>query len=336
MRKKPFFLVFFFLLLLFSTLVYWLRPESVGVENTDYVQQKTGDHTSHLLEHKELDLEQTSSRNSKPKEKLSNERWYKDKVVVLNYHHITRDSNKPFVMTPEQFGEHLQFIKEHNLQPISLSEFFTFMQTGVTAKENAVLLTFDDGYESYYTEAYPLLSKYGYPSAAFVIAGRLRDTLDRKRENMTVPLAYQQIDEMLASGLVDIGSHTFSLHEHKELDEWGVQKAGTEPVYLEEFQRAENEEEYRSRLFVDFKMSKVGLEQLVKKPIPSLSLPQGYTSNIVIDSVKEAGYQYVFTSRRDVVKPNENPYSIPRFDAGIRKVGAPQLLELFTKVKMEQ
>ncbi|MGG3870916.1 polysaccharide deacetylase family protein [Brevibacillus laterosporus] len=336
MKKKPFFLVFFLLLLLFSILVYWFRPENVGVENTDYVQQKTGDHTSHSLEPKGPDVEQIPSRISKPEEKLSNERWYKDKVVILNYHHIDRDSNKPFVITPEQFGEHLQFIKEHNFHPISLREFFTFMQTGVAAKENAVLFTFDDGYESYYTHAYPLLSKYGYPSASFVIAGRLRDTMDRKRENMTVPLAYQQIDEMLASGLVDIGSHTFSLHEHKELDEWGVQKAGTEPVYLEEFQRAENEEEYQSRLFVDFKMSKIGLEQLVKKPIASLSLPQGYKSKIVIDSAKEAGYQYVFTSRRDVVKPNEDPYSIPRFDVGIRKVGAPQLLELFTKVKMEE
>lgn len=315
--------------------MYWFRPESVGVEITDYVQQKTGDHTSQFIDRRESDVEQTSFRNITPKEQLSSERWYKDKVVVLNYHHINRDSNKPFVMTPEQFGEHLQFMKEHNFHPISLNEFFTFMQTGVT-KENAVLLTFDDGYESYYTEAYPLLSKYGYPSAAFVIAGRLRDTLDRKRENMTVPLTYQQIEEMLASGLVDIGSHTFSLHEQKETDEWGVQKAGTEPVYLEEFQRAENEEEYRVRLFVDFKMSKVGLEQLVKQPIASLSLPHGYTSSIVIDSVKEAGYQYTFTSRPDVVKPKENPHSIPRFDVGLRKVGAPQLLELFTKVKMEE
>ncbi|QOS98157.1 polysaccharide deacetylase family protein [Brevibacterium sp. JNUCC-42] len=336
MKKKPFFLVFFFLLLLFSTLVYWFRPESVGVEITDYVQQKTGDDTSQSIERRKSDVEQTTSRDVNQKETLSNERWYKDKVVVLNYHHINRDSDKPFVIKPEQFGEHLQFMKEHNLHPISLSEFFAFMQTGVTAKENAVLLTFDDGYESYYTEAYPLLSQYGYPSAAFVIAGRLRDTLDRKRENMTVPLTYQQVEEMMSSGLVDIGSHTFSLHEHKETNEWGVQKAGTEPVYLEEFQRAENEEEYRDRLFVDFKMSKVGLEQLVKQPIESISLPHGYTSNVVIDSVKEAGYQYVFTSRRDVVKPNENPYSIPRFDVGLRKVGAPQLLELFTKVKTEE
>ncbi|MFP3513608.1 polysaccharide deacetylase family protein, partial [Peribacillus sp. SIMBA_075] len=90
--------------------------------------------------------------------------------------------------------------------------FVQFVQTGTLPTENAVLITFDDGYESYYTEAFPIMREYGFPSVNFAIAGRIRDVAERKRVNMTTPLSRQQVNEMIASGLADVASHTYSLH----------------------------------------------------------------------------------------------------------------------------
>ncbi|WP_232697853.1 polysaccharide deacetylase family protein [Brevibacillus daliensis] len=273
---------------------------------------------------------------SKQDASVPSKEWYKNKVVILNYHHINQDSSQAYAMTSDRLREHLTFLRENGFHVISMDEFIRFMETKHISTPNAVLLTFDDGYESYYTEAYPLLRQFGYPSTNFVITSRLRDSLDRKRENMTTPLTHQQIEEMLDSGLVSIGSHTYSLHHQEATNEWGQPKAGTEPVFLEDLYRVENEGEYRDRLYVDFMMSRVALEDLLDQGAKVISMPLGFTSNIVIESAKEAGYQYAFTSRPGTVGPNENPYAIPRIDVGKKEIGAAQLHELFTKVKLEE
>jgi biofilm PGA synthesis lipoprotein PgaB len=227
----------------------------------------------------------------------------------------------------------MDFLYDNDFHPISLTEFLRFVDTGVLKKDNAVLITFDDGYESYYTQAFPVLKQFGFPSVSFLIAGRLRDSVDRKRENMTTPLSEQEVNELLASGLVDIASHTYSLHDQSQKNEWGGFTPQTAPVYLEDLSRLEDEQEYRDRLYVDFMMSRVALSQLAKKEIRVISYPFGFSNQIVTDTAKQAGYKYAFNSRSDVVKAGTNPFEIPRFDVGLHEFDTQKLLDLFTKVK---
>ncbi|MGZ0051780.1 polysaccharide deacetylase family protein [Brevibacillus gelatini] len=262
-------------------------------------------------------------------------KWYNNQVVVLTYHHVTDESGQRYVISSEQFAKHMSFLHENDLHPISLDEFLRFVDTGSLPTENAVLITFDDGYESYYTEAFPILRTYGYPSVNFVIAGRLRDVADRKRENMTTPLTRQQVMEMLHSGLADIGSHTYSLHEEEARNEWGEMGPETAPVYLQDLKRLENEEEYRDRLYVDFSMSRAGLNKWMGREIKTISLPFGYTNPIVLETARQAGYGYVFTSTPGFVKKGVDPFAIPRNDVGLRDVDEVILHQLFTKAKKE-
>lgn len=259
--------------------------------------------------------------------------WYRNQVVVLTYHHVTAHSDQPYAISPEQFAEHMSFLEKHDLHPITLSEFLHFMESGSLNTPNAVLITFDDGYESYYTEAFPILRAYGFPSVNFVIVGRLRDAADRKRENMTTPLTRQQILEMRATGLAEFGSHTYSLHQHDVRNEWGDLGPVTAPVYREDLQRLEGEEEYRDRLYVDFRMSRIGLSEWLNYPIEVISLPYGYTNSIVLETAKQAGYRYVFNSSPGVVTAETNPFAIPRFDAGTPNMDVDKLHQLFTKAK---
>ena len=259
--------------------------------------------------------------------------WYRDQVVVLSYHHVTKNPDQPYAISPEQFGEHMSFLQENNFQPIPLHEFLKFLETGELTVDNAVLITFDDGYESYYTEAFPILRTYGFPSVNFVIAGRLRDAADRKRENMTTPLTRQQIMEMRATGLAEFGSHTYSLHGQHEQNEWGDLGPVTAPVYMEELQRLESEQEYRDRLYVDFSMSRIGLSDWLDHPVEIMSLPYGYTNSIVLETARQAGYRFVFHSTPGVVTAETDPFRIPRFDAGTRQIDGKKLHQLFTKAK---
>lgn len=291
----------------------------------------------HVDTSKSISVKQNAEPNVTPLKKATTKPklWYRHFVVVFTYHHVAKGSDQHYAITPEQFAGHLSFLHENGLNPISLDEFTRFMETGDLSTDNAVLITFDDGYESYYTDAFPILMSYGYPSVNFVIADRLRDAADRKRENMTTPLTRQQVKEMQGSGLAAFGSHTYSLHDEQEQNEWGELGPETAPVYREDLQRLEVEQEYRDRLYVDFSMSRVGLGEWTDHQVDTISLPYGYTSSIVRETAQQAGYRYVFTSTPGVVKSGTNPFAIPRFDVGVRDVDVTTLHQLFTKAKNE-
>jgi poly-beta-1,6-N-acetyl-D-glucosamine N-deacetylase len=330
-KRWPFFLVFFIALGLVVTAglpdtASFFKEEAPKVQPFPHV-------TTSISTSEEQSAAPQTEKNRE--EAASSKLWYRDRVVVLTYHHVTDASDQRYVIGAEQFREHMTFLFENNFHPISLAEFVRFVETGVLPTENAVLLTFDDGYESYYTHAFPVMQQYRFPSVNFAILGRLRDTEERKREKMTTPLSRPQVKEMLQTGLVEIASHTYSLHDERARNEWGDLGPETAPVYMEELKRLEDEQEYRNRLYVDFTMSRVGLSDLVGKQVQAISLPFGYSNDIVLDIAKQAGYRFVFNSNRGVVTAQVNPLSIPRYDVGIREMDVPKLQALFQTVKNE-
>ena len=82
---------------------------------------------------------------------------------------------------------------------------------GATVPSNAVLVTFDDGYQSFYTAAYPVLKSLRIPAVNFVITNDLTNPLGSYIPSMSK----EQISEMThATNFIDIGCHTNNLH-HK-------------------------------------------------------------------------------------------------------------------------
>lgn len=324
-----------FLITFFLTLVLVIAAGFLLSGKTEQETEKDLQHSSQYV----TSIESTKG-NEPPAEAtgqaertVNKQTWYRDQVVVLTYHHVDAKSQQPFAITPKQFAAHMAYLYENDFHPITLTEFLRFVDTGIMTTENAVLLTFDDGYESYYKEAFPILKEYQFPSVNFVITGRLRDAADRKRENMTSPLTFPQIQEMMATGLVEVASHTYSLHEQAVANEWGEPAPETAPVYLEDVNRLEEEQEYRNRLYVDFMMSRAALSDLVQKKMETISFPFGYVNNTIIETAKQAGYQYAFSTTHGVVKAGVDPYRIPRYDVGVPGTDENKLTELFTSLK---
>ncbi|GED67561.1 hypothetical protein BRE01_12630 [Brevibacillus reuszeri] len=332
MRNRRLFLIVFVTFLFLIVAGGLLGESDLVKKNAQKVQPFPQVDTSNYI---------SDAQNAEPnvtaiqKATVIQKKWYNNQVVVLNYHHVTDQKDQKYVISPELFARHMAFLHDNDLHPITLAEFTQFVDTGTLPTENAVFITFDDGYESYYTEAFPIMREYGYPSVNFAIAGRIRDVAERKRENMTTPLSRQQVKEMIASGLVDVASHTYSLHEDEERNEWGDLGPGTAPVYLKDLDRLEGEGEYRNRLYVDFVMSRVGLGSWIGHDVNAISLPFGYTNSIVLETARQAGYKYVFTTTPGLVKRGTNPFAIPRNGVGLRDVDETSLHQLFTKAKNE-
>ncbi len=98
--------------------------------------------------------------------------------IVLCYHAVSKltTSDRPFVVSQENFIEHLKVINEH-YNPIGLSEFQDALVRGVFP-ERAVLVTFDDNYKEHLTVAMPLLEEMKVPAVVFIGSG----FIDKNRE----------------------------------------------------------------------------------------------------------------------------------------------------------
>lgn len=128
---------------------------------------------------------------------------YELRLPVLMYHHMVLDWQEcnDMTVTVGRLERDLQWLAENGYQTILPRE----LAEGAPLPEKPVLLTFDDGYRSNYELAYPLLQKYRAKAVIAVMAYMQ----DNPGGNF---LTWDMCREMSASGLVEIGSHGYAIH----------------------------------------------------------------------------------------------------------------------------
>ncbi|GAC1465807.1 MAG: polysaccharide deacetylase family protein [Chamaesiphon sp.] len=124
------------------------------------------------------------------------------KVPILMYHDFLPKKEVFFDVTPEEFEQHLQLIKQNGLTPITLDQLVTHLRTGLPLPKKPILLTFDDAYGSHYQYVYPLLKKYGYPGLFSIY------TLNIGKNTGRTHVTWDQLREMVANPLVTISAHS--------------------------------------------------------------------------------------------------------------------------------
>ena len=139
------------------------------------------------------------------------------KMPVLMYHDLTNDPAKTnsMTITGERFRLDMEFLKEFGYTPLLPADLIAIRQGAMELPEKPVMITFDDGYRSNYDIAYPVLQQTGMKATIAVVAHNMaaEDTADPVRTH----LLWSEMREMVESGLVEIGSHTYNLHnpQHK-------------------------------------------------------------------------------------------------------------------------
>ena len=78
------------------------------------------------------------------------------KVLVLNYHKIDHTFIS-LAVRPEDFDSQMKYLRNNGYHTITPDELYDALAGSSTLPENPVLITFDDGYEDNYTNAYPIL-----------------------------------------------------------------------------------------------------------------------------------------------------------------------------------
>src|SRR5687767_11107715 len=185
-----------------------------------------------------------------------------DTFIVLCYHEVrddVRDYPDPYAVDADALVLQFAWLKGNGYRPVSLDQILEARRGGKPLPAKAVLLSFDDAYLSFYTRVFPLLREYRFPAVLGVV-GRWIDRPDEPGalygEKSTVPDAefpsWSQLREMVASGLVEIASHSYDLHRGVSANpQSNQQPAATARVYDAATGRYEEDASWRSRVRAD-------------------------------------------------------------------------------------
>lgn len=115
--------------------------------------------------------------------------------------------------TKDKFEEQIKGLKKLGYDFITYEELIEFRKNELELSKKSCILTFDDGYEGVYENAYPIAQKYNIPFTMFIIT-----------DNMETQscITWEEAKEMQDSGLVTIASHSM---DHPEFTSLSVEEA---------------------------------------------------------------------------------------------------------------
>lgn len=134
-------------------------------------------------------------------------------------------------LSPEMFDRQLKYLSEKGWTFHTITELHELAEKGLLAKKS-VAITFDDGYEDNFINAFPIIKKYNAKATIYLVVDRHdRDWSGKRKEKnqgagllLEPKLSDDQVKEMLASGVIEIGSHTLTHDNLMSLDSQNKRK----------------------------------------------------------------------------------------------------------------
>jgi peptidoglycan/xylan/chitin deacetylase (PgdA/CDA1 family) len=210
------------------------------------------------------------------------------KLTVLMYHHIAETGDGGETISTGKFREHQQAIRDAGANTVTLAQLYDYVYGGVELPPKPVLITFDDGYRSNYAEAFPILKEYGHHAVIFTVGATFgKDEYMGKAINPH--FGTDEAREMIASGLIEVESHTFDMHNAEGYN--AVARPGA--LRLE----TETEEEYIAAFRADFQAESELISGISGKPAQALSYPHGLSDDLSAVLLNELGVKATFTTR---------------------------------------
>ncbi len=194
---------------------------------------------------------------------------YEKEIPILLLHDI--DDDGVYSISKKQFEKQMRLIRDAGFNAISFNELYEFTLSGKALPENPIIITFDDGYQSNYDIAYPILKELNMKATIYVIGHSIgKDTYKDTGEKIIPHFGYDEAIEMYESGIIDIQSHTFDMHQSEKLENTSYVRKN-----VKRFEN-ESEEDYIKAFNDDFKIESDNINKITSEGIHSFSYPTGY------------------------------------------------------------
>jgi len=186
------------------------------------------------------------------------------------------------------FAMQMKWLRHAGYRTIGLSEMLEALETNQNLSKRFVL-TFDDGYQDFYTDAFPLLRQCGFTATVFLATDRIRDT--SVRVEGADYLTWSQVRELHSHG-ISFGSHSVTHADLRSL----------EPEQID----------------YELGYSKESIEQRIGAPVESFAYPfalpeeDGDFIRYLADTLENLGYSNGASSTIGRAKPKDSRFFLPR------------------------
>lgn len=133
------------------------------------------------------------------------------RIPVLMYHSVSETNGNnvhPYFVTETStltFAAHMKFLHENGYKTITTEELVALLDSGQKDVGRYVVITFDDGYQDFYTNAFPILSRYGFRATVYLPTAYIHQ---RARTFRGKPcMNWTEVRELHEAGML-FGSHT--------------------------------------------------------------------------------------------------------------------------------
>ena len=211
------------------------------------------------------------------------------KIVVLMYHRITEGAaSNLYERSAVDFESDLKYLIYNKIRIISFDELEGIKESGKMPEGHSAIICFDDGDQSGYITAMPLLMKYKMKATFFLWAEMIGRNSFLTR-NQIVYMSYLTFPGGMRP--FTFGSHSYS---HQFL--------------LRRKETFSTTEEYHSFLDYELGVSKNLIETFIPGEVTILALPYGDGAGDpdIIAAAQRNGYSFIRTSINGTI---ENPYT---------------------------
>jgi peptidoglycan/xylan/chitin deacetylase (PgdA/CDA1 family) len=188
------------------------------------------------------------------------------RVPILMYHYIRVNPDPrdrlgfALSVTPSDFVAQMDWLSANGYHPITLRDLHAYLFGAAGLPSRPVILTFDDGYEDFYTTALPVLIRHDFKAVSYVVSGFI---------GRSAYMSATQIREADRAD-IEIGSHTV---DHADLSRQSF-----------------------DGLRYQISGSKRALEELLGHPVLSFCYPSGKYNSSAVAVVQQAGYSDATTT----------------------------------------
>lgn len=247
-------------------------------------------------------------------------------IPVLSYHDVS-DRYSLYAMSVDRFAEHMAALDAAGFETVTIDQVDAYLRGEASdLPARPVLLTFDDGVNSIWTAADPILARHGFQGLSFLVTRFVTDGAPGYY------LSEPTIDEMVASGRWTFGAHTYNAHRTVPT------RAGEGPALIN---RADGEDfiGWTNRVAADLARNVTDVEELTGDRPGSFAFPFAANAAPTNDAripgrlaalVKEDFTTSFLASRLDratAVRAGWNPYALPRLTM-TRDLTAAKFIEL--------
>jgi peptidoglycan/xylan/chitin deacetylase (PgdA/CDA1 family) len=208
-------------------------------------------------------------------------------------------------VTTAHFKEQLDLLAEQHYAIIPLSQLVAWkLGEAPPPPQHSVVLTFDDGLASVYTEARPILLERKLPATLFIYPSGI--------SSGHYAMTWQELSELVATPLFSVESHTYR-----------------HPNFRKELKRRPPDKHVA---FIDAQLTeaKTVLEQRLNRPIDTIAWPFGIYTQSVVERARTLGYAAAFAVDCRAVTASDDNMELPRCMVTDEDVG-PRFLSLLDR-----